>query len=232
MVPETDSRNTTASKRSDALFWLTTLAGIGLMVVLFSLFDLKWLHTNAQKLSRELVFALTVILPLLGAPVSVLYALAGAKFGAGWGLALTLVAIALHLIASWWITHSWLKRPLEAVLRKLGRRIPKVPPGESVPVCLLVALLPGASYALKNYLLVLAGVPFRPFFWTLLPSHFVHAALAILFGDFTGAMTTPRIIFLSAYALVVIGLGHHVVQRLKRHKRAELNGLSHSNPRT
>jgi uncharacterized membrane protein YdjX (TVP38/TMEM64 family) len=219
MVSETDAATAAPTRRSDVLFWVTTLAGIGVVVALFSLLDLRWLHTNAQRLSGALVFALTVILPLLGVPVSVVYVIAGAKFGTFWGLTLTLAAIALHLIASWWIAHSWLKRPLEALFRKLGRPIPKVPPGEYVPVCLLVALLPGASYALKNYLLVLAGVPFRSFFWTLLPSHFVHAALAILFGDFTGNMTTPRIIFLSGYALVVIGLGHYVVQRLKRHKR-------------
>ena len=219
MVSETDAGVAAPTRRSDALFWVVTLAGIALMVVLFSLFDLKWLHTSAQRLSGGLVFALVVILPLVGVPVSALYIIAGAKFGAVWGLTLTLVAIALHLIASWWIAHSWLKRPLEALVRKLGREIPKIPQGEYVPVCLLVALLPGASYTLKNYLLVLAGVPFRSFFWTLLPSHFVHAALAILFGDFTGSMTTPKIIFLSSYALVVIGLGHYVVQRLKRHKR-------------
>ena len=219
MVSETDAGVAEPKKRSDAPFWVATLGGIALMVVLFSLFDLKWVHTSAQKMGGALVFALTVILPLVGAPVSVLYAIAGAKFGVEWGLTLTLAAIALHLVASWWIAHSWLKRPLEAVFRRLGRQIPKVPPGESVPVCLLVALLPGASYALKNYLLVLAGVPFRSFFWTLLPSHFVHAALAILFGDFTGDMTKPRIIFLSLYAFVVIGIGHYVVQRLKRYKR-------------
>ena len=220
MVSETDAAVAGSAKRNNVLFWGATLAGIALMLVLFSLFDLKWLHTQAQRLGSPLVFVLMVILPLIGVPVSAVYVIAGAKFGVAWGFTLTLAAIAMHLIASWWIAHSWLKRPLEVLFRKLGRQIPKVPSGEYVPVCLLVALLPGASYALKNYLLVLAGVPFRSFFWTLLPSHFVHAALAILFGDFTGDMTAPKIIFLSIYALVVIGLGHYVVQRLKRHKRA------------
>ena len=218
MGAESDAAAVGSGKQSNAPFWVATVAGIALMVVLFSLFDLKWLHTNAQKLSGELVFALTVILPLIGVPVSAVYVIAGAKFGALWGLTLTLVAIALHLVASWWIAHSWLKRPLEALFRKLGRQIPKIPEGEYVPVCLLVALLPGASYALKNYLLVLAGVPFRSFFWTLLPSHFVHAALAILFGDFTGEMTTAKTVFLSVYALTVVALGHYVVLRLKRRK--------------
>lgn len=219
MGAEPNASSASSTRQGNAWFWVSTLAGIALIVVLFSVLDLKWLHTHAQQLSGEIVFALTVILPLIGVPVSAVYVIAGAKFGLGWGLTLSLVAIALHLIASWWIAHGWLKRPLEALFRKMGRQIPKVPRGESVPVCLLVALLPGASYALKNYLLALAGVPLRPFFWTLLPSHFVHAALAICFGDFTGDMTTPKIIFLVSYALLVIGLGHYVVKRLKRHKR-------------
>jgi uncharacterized membrane protein YdjX (TVP38/TMEM64 family) len=167
-----------------------------------------------------MLYLLIVLLPLAGVPVSVLFAIGGARFGHTWGLALILAAIALHLLASWWIAHSWLKRPLEALLRKLGRRKPQVPEGEYVPVCLVVALMPGASYALKNYLLVLAGVPFRQFFGTLLPAHFLHASLAVLFGDFSGAMSKPKIIFLIAYALLLIGVSHRVLRRMKQRTRA------------
>jgi uncharacterized membrane protein YdjX (TVP38/TMEM64 family) len=209
-----------SKSKSDALFWVVTLAGIALMVLFVWWFDLKWLHARAQSFSGPLVFALAVLLPLLGVPVSALYALVGAKFGPLFGLLLTIVIIACHLLGSWWIAHSWLKRPLEILLRKFGRRKFEIPKGDAVPVCLFVALVPGASYTLKNYLLVLARVPFPPFFWTLLPAHLVHATLAIFFGDFTGAMTTPKIIFLSLYALVLIGLGHHVIQRLKRRPAA------------
>jgi uncharacterized membrane protein YdjX (TVP38/TMEM64 family) len=203
---------------NQAIFWIATVGGVLLLAGVVWWFDLKWLHDHAQKLNGGLVFALSVILPLLGIPVSAVYAVVGAKFGPGWGLLLATIAIALHLLGSWWIAHSWLQRPLAALLRKMGRRKFEVPRGESVPVCLLVALVPGASYTLKNYLLVLAGVPFRPFFWTLLPAHLVHATLALFFGDFTGAMTPGRIIFLCVYAAVLIGLGHYVVRRLKRQK--------------
>jgi uncharacterized membrane protein YdjX (TVP38/TMEM64 family) len=222
----------TPSKSSDkrlqdgALFWIATGLGVLAIGALIWWVDLEWLHHQVERLNGFAVFALLVLLPLVGIPVSVLFVVSGAKFGHAWGLALTAVAIALHLLASWWIAHSWLKRPLEAGLRKLKRRKPQVPHGEYVPVCLVVALMPGVSYALKNYLLVLAGVPFRQFFWTLLPAHLIHASLAILFGDFTGSMTTPKIIFLVVYAIAVIGLSHRVFRRMKERTQS----AGHSSP--
>jgi uncharacterized membrane protein YdjX (TVP38/TMEM64 family) len=203
----------------EALFWIVTFAGAALIAGLLWLIDFKWLHEHIQRLPAFALFLALVFLPLLGVPVSVLFATTGAKFGSGLGLAATALAIALHLILSWWIAHSWFKRPLAALLHKLGRNKPELLAGDHVPVCLLVALFPGMSYALKNYLLVLADVPFRKLFWTCLPAHLFHASLAIFLGDFLAAITTPKIIFLSAYAVVLIGLSHHVVRRLKRRGR-------------
>lgn len=210
-----ESKALVKERKESSLFWAVGLLGVILLAALFWWFDLEWLHGRARQSNGLAVFVLIVLLPLAGVPVSLLFALGGAKFGHTWGLVLAAGAIALHLLASWWIAHSWLKRPLEALLHKFGRRKPEVPKGEYIPVCLAVALMPGASYALKNYLLVLAGVPFRQFFWTLLPAHSLHASLAILFGDFTGAMTTPKIIFLTVYALLLVTLSHRVFRRMK-----------------
>jgi uncharacterized membrane protein YdjX (TVP38/TMEM64 family) len=201
--------------QKDPLFWIGTAAGILLLVVFLWFFDLKWLHDWVQQFSRGIVFALAVVLPLAGVPVTLLYAACGARFGHLAGLILVAAIIALHLLGSWFIANSWLKQPLSRLLKRFGRRPPEIPSGARVPVCLLVALTPGISYALKNYLLALAGVPFRQFFWTLLPAHFFHATLAILFGDFTGAMTTPRVLFLAVYAVVLIGLSHLIYRRLR-----------------
>ncbi len=200
-------------------FWLTTAGGVLLMAFVLWKFDVKWLHDHVQQLNGFLVFALLAVLPLFGVPVSALFVATGAKFGPGWGMVVTAGAIAFHLLASWWIAHSWLKRPLKALLRKFGRQQPEVPRGEYVSVCLFIALVPGASYTLKNYLLVLANIPGRPYFWTLLPAHLVHASLAIVFGDFTGAMTGPKIVFLCGYAVVLLGLSHRLFRRMKRRTR-------------
>jgi uncharacterized membrane protein YdjX (TVP38/TMEM64 family) len=207
-------------------FWVGTGTGVILVALLVWLVDLKALHDWAGRLNGTAVFALMVVLPLIGVPVSVLYAVGGAKFGQPWGLVLAAAAIAAHLVASWWIAHSWLRRPLDALLRRMRYKKPQVPRGEYIPICLLIALIPGVSYTIKNYLMVLGGVPFRPFFWTCLPAHFFHAILGVLFGDFTGAMTTPKVVFLIAYALLLAGLSHYVVRRLRARKRLELQTVS------
>jgi uncharacterized membrane protein YdjX (TVP38/TMEM64 family) len=170
-------------------------------------------------LNGFVLFTLIALLPLVGVPMSVLLVAAGARYGHAWGFVLAAAAIAIHLLASWWVAHSWLKRPLVALLRKLGRRKPEVPAGDSVPVCLLVALTPGVSYTLKNYLLVLAGAPLKQFFWSCMPAHLFTASLGVLFGGFTGAMTTPKIVFLVAYAAGLIGMSRLVVRRLKQRQQ-------------
>ncbi len=213
------------------LFWLVTCLGVVSMALAAWLLDLKWLYDRVQPLNGFVVFLLMALLPIVGVPASILYVVGGAKFGHTWGLVIAGAAIVIHLLASWWVAHSWLKRPLEMLLRKLRRQKPQVPEGEYVAVCLLVSLMPGASYALKNYLLVLAGVPFRQFFWTCLPIHLVTASLGIFFGGFTGSMTKPRIIFLIAYAAFLFGLSRYVFRRLKRRKlkvAAEQNCVEHS----
>ena len=210
--------------KSESAFWLTTLFGVALLVALLWLIDLKWLHDGILGLNGVAVFGAVVLLPLVGIPVSVLYAVTGAKFGPLAGLGVVAVATAIQLVASWWIAHGWLKQPLEALLRRRGIKPPAVPKGADVQMCLVVALMPGLSYTLKNYLLALGGVALRPFFWTLLPAHLVHASLGLFLGDFAGEMTTSKVVFLAVYAVVLIGLSHTIYRRVKR--RSEMNAAA------
>lgn len=214
--------NSTEAARSKRLFIILTVVGIALMVAVPLFVDLERLHGFLSRLDAWLVFLALAVLPLVAVPVSILYVVAGAKFGPAWGLVVSAAAIALHITASWWIARSWLNPLLTRLLKKARIRIPQVPPGEYVPICLLVALIPGVSYTAKNYLLVLSGVPFRPLFWTCLPAHFFHATLAVLFGDFTGAMTPPKIAFLVVYGVVLTWLSHRVVKRLKARRKVDL----------
>ena len=96
-----------------------------MMAVTAWLVDLKWVHEHAQSLNGVLLFLLMAVLPLIGVPVSILYVVGGAKFGHTWGLVIAAAAIAIHLLGSWWIAHSWLKRPLEALCTGWAERGPK-----------------------------------------------------------------------------------------------------------
>jgi uncharacterized membrane protein YdjX (TVP38/TMEM64 family) len=215
--------NTAEPRKANRVFAILTVVGIILIALVVWLVDLKPLHDKAASLNGALVFLLMSLLPLVGVPVSFLYVVGGAKFGHVWGLVAAAVAIAIHLLGSWLIVHGWLRKPIESFVKKRNYRFPQIPEGEAIPICLLIALVPGAPYTVKNYGMVLGGAPFKQYFWTCLPAHFFHASLGILFGDFTGEMTKPKIIFLIIYAVVLAGLSHYVVHRLRARRKQDAN---------
>jgi uncharacterized membrane protein YdjX (TVP38/TMEM64 family) len=195
--------------------------GFVLLIVLFYWgVDPKVFHREVESWNGWLVFLLMAVLPLIGFPASIIFVVAGAKFGSGWGLVVVSGSIAINLLASYWICSSLLRGFVEAVFRRTKYRMPQVPEGEHVSVTLLTALLPGIPYTGKNYGLVLAGVPFRPYFWTSLPAHMFHASLALFFGHFTEEMTAGKIIFLIVYGLVLAALSRRVIRRLRARRAA------------
>ncbi len=196
-------------------FWIVSIACVVAFLVLFYFVDTHALHDWAEKLPGWLVFAFMAFLPVLGVPISLLLVIGGARFGAIGGLIASAFAIAVNLLLTFWVTKFVLRKPITAFFKKSKYKIPQIPTGEYVSVSLLTALVPGLPYAAKNYLLVLAGVPFRVFFWTCLPAHFFHASLGVLFGDFTKKWTPARIIFLIGYGIILTLLARRVVKRLR-----------------
>jgi uncharacterized membrane protein YdjX (TVP38/TMEM64 family) len=196
-------------------FWIASAACVVILIVVMFFVDTKALHEWAKGVPAWLVFVFMALLPLFGVPVTFLYVIGGARFGAIGGLIAAAFAIAINLLLTYWITKSVLHKPIAAFFKKTKYKMPQIPKGEYISVSLLTALVPGVPYTAKNYLLVLAGVPFKYFFWVLLPAHFVHASLGILFGDMTKDLTTPKIIFLIVYGTVLTLLCRRVVKRLR-----------------
>src|SRR4029077_5828666 len=104
-------------------------------------------------------FALLVVLPLIGVPASMLHVAAGIRFGAPLGFGLVVVSIALQLLASYAIVHTW--RSHFEKSRWLDRVRKRIPTGAQTSVCAFTVLLPGAPFAAVNYVLPLLGVPLR-----------------------------------------------------------------------
>ncbi|MEO5803924.1 MAG: VTT domain-containing protein [Verrucomicrobiota bacterium] len=196
-------------------FWIVSIVGVIICIVLFSLIDTKALHSWAKTVPGWLVFAFMAFLPVVGVPVSILFVIGGARFGPVGGMISAAFAIAINLLLTYWVTKFVLTKPIAAFFKKTKYKMPQVPEGEYASVSLLTALVPGLPYAAKNYLLVLAGVPFKYYFWVCLPAHFLHATLGILFGGMTKDLTKGKIIFLIIYGIVLTVLCHRVVKRLK-----------------
>lgn len=215
--PESQSKHTRN-------FWIVSVVCVAIFIVVFTLVDTKSMHSWAKNIPAWLVFAFMAFLPLVGVPVSFLYVIGGARFGPVFGMIAAGFAIAINLLLTYWLTKTVLHRPIAAFFKKTKYNMPQVPEGEYVSVSLLTALVPGLPYTAKNYLLVLAGVPFRYYFWVCLPAHIVHASLGILFGDMTNDLTTGKIIFLIVYGIVLTLLCRRVVKRLKaRSAQAEMD---------
>jgi uncharacterized membrane protein YdjX (TVP38/TMEM64 family) len=178
-------------------------------------------HAWVEDMNGVVVFLLMVVLPVFGFPASIVFVVAGAKFGSGWGLLAISVSIALNLLGTYWICSSFLRRFVLSIFERTKYRMPQVPEGEYVPITLLMVLVPGLPYSVKNYLLALAGVPFKPYFFASLPGHIFHASLALFFGDLSEELTLGRILFLVAYALLLAGLSRHVIRRLRARRREQ-----------
>jgi uncharacterized membrane protein YdjX (TVP38/TMEM64 family) len=215
-----------SSNRNSKLLIIASIVCFAILILLFAkFFDAKKVHTWTEGINPWVVFGCLVVLPLVGFPVSVLFVVTGVKFGKGPGLAVVAVAIALHLVLSYWLGKSVLKGPIEKLFSKSKYKMPVVPEGEYVSISLLTALMPGIPYTVKNYLLVLGKVPFKPYFWCCLPSNWFHASLAVLFGGFSKEFTPLRIGLLVAYGVVLTVLCRHVVKRLKARKGAAQTAL-------
>jgi len=129
-------------------------------------------------MSTGLFIALMVILPLVGFPISIFLIMGGIKFGIFYFILIWVLVLPFHTLIGYYLAR-WVRNPLERFLSdKMGYRIPKIPENGNAIYSFLFLAIPGIPYAGKNYMLPLAGVPFR---YCVLMSCIVQGALGIPF---------------------------------------------------
>lgn len=178
--------------------------------------DLKQIHTQIAGNHWLVVFLLVAILPIFGFSIAITYVVVGAKFGAGWGLVVIALASVIHLIGSHWIATSFLRKRIEAFIAKRKYKLPHVPDGENVSVSLMTAIIPGLPYFVRNYLLALAGIPLKTYFWICLPVYVFRSLLTILAADYFGdGFTAKKFVFLGGVFLVKVAICAYIIKRLR-----------------
>ncbi|RXK53441.1 DedA family protein [Oleiharenicola lentus] len=109
-------------------------------------------------------FLAMLLLPAVGAPLSFFSLTAGSVFGPQLGLPLVMVlslsAIALNMALSYVLASRAFRPVLEALVKRLGYRLPQVDSGDVTDLIVLLRVTPGVPFPAQNYLLGLAGVPF------------------------------------------------------------------------
>jgi uncharacterized membrane protein YdjX (TVP38/TMEM64 family) len=165
-----------------------------------------------QHMPPILFVALMVILPVVGFPISIFLIMGGIKFGILFGMLLWLLILPIHTIIAYYLAR-WLRKPLERFLsRKMDYHVPEIPEKGVGMFSFLFLAIPGIPYATKNYILPLAGVPFR---FSVLMNCIVQSAQGIPF-IVLGRSAAEMDLTLLYIALFIFIIGYIILRWLKK----------------
>jgi len=202
-------------------FILPALAGAALLALALG----AWLRGDLARLVSYLVSAEThpmpfllmlFLLPLLGFPISVFLVLLGVKFGAATGVLFMLAAMPVHLLVSYLVANSLMRSFVKQCLAKMAYRLPQIPKHNALWFSVVFMAVPGLPYTVKNYVLPLAGTPFRPYF---LSGYLVQGAMGIPMVVAGTAAAGQHGLLLGGVFIVMIAIYAFVRHLRKRHAR-------------
>lgn len=205
-------------------FWVgggVALVVIAAVVAIVIHADLDWAGVNEWigELNPWLVLPLMAVLPIAGFPIAVVYLFAGARFGPYWGGVVVAAVTAIHLLATYAISRSFLRAPLKRMMERRHWHLPEVPEDEQAAVCVVAALAPGLPYFVRNYLLAVAGVRLKYLLLVVMPIYVARSYVTILLGDMGADPSKEKLfILLGVDALKIIICGY-VIWRLRQHHR-------------
>jgi uncharacterized membrane protein YdjX (TVP38/TMEM64 family) len=211
----------TQNKRALASIAGLIVIGLLLVGVVFFYTDLTWsgVTTWIDGVDPIAALPLMALLPVVGFPISVVYLFAGARFGpVGGGVVVTIVT-AVHLLATYGIARSFLRGPLQRFIERKHLPLPHIPEDEQAAICVIAALVPGLPYVMRNYLLALAGVRFRYYFWVCLPIYVARSYVTILLGDMSSNFNLHKVMILVGVDVLKVGICAFVIWRLREHHR-------------
>jgi uncharacterized membrane protein YdjX (TVP38/TMEM64 family) len=134
-----------------------------------------------------LFFTAMAILPALGVPMLAFTLSAGPMFGQRLGIGivvlLSLAAITVNVILSYFFARYTMRPVIGRLMAWLGYNLPKIPEDDITDVIIIVRVTPGIPFFAQNYLLGLAGVPFRKYLAVTCIFTWVLSGAFVFFGD-------------------------------------------------
>jgi uncharacterized membrane protein YdjX (TVP38/TMEM64 family) len=132
-------------------------------------------------------FLAMAVLPAAGVPLSFFTLAAGPVFGPTLGMPQVLLfsasAIAANMALAYLLAHRTLRPLLVRLLRRLGYGIPSADAGDADGLALLLRVTPGIPFAVQNYMLGLAAVPFGRYMLVSCLVAFPLNAAIVVFGS-------------------------------------------------
>lgn len=168
-------------------------------------------------LNPALVLPMMAVLPVVGFPISVVYLFAGARFGP-WGGGLVVAAITLfHFLATHAIARSFLRGPIQRFVERRHKKLPEIPADEHAAVAVIIGLLPGIPYFIRNYVLALSGIRLRTYIWVCLPIYVARSYVTILLGDLSSDPSRRALFTLISVDVLKVVVCAGVIWWLRRH---------------
>lgn len=161
-------------------------------------------------------FSGIVVLPSVGAPLSVFTLVAAEAFAARMTMAgviaAVLLAVAVNLALTYWLARYALRPLLSRLVARYGYSIPRVTRENALSITLVLRLTPGPPFFLQSYILGLAEVPFRLYMvasWlAVLPT--VVAFIILGRGIFNGNF---RMVLYGVGAIVAVSVAVHMLRK-------------------
>jgi uncharacterized membrane protein YdjX (TVP38/TMEM64 family) len=200
------------------LVGILIIAGLVGLTLLYRQIDVEALHRRAEGLNGVMIFVLMTVLPLAAFPVSICHAIAGVRFGMGWGLVLVSISIVLQLLAS----YALVKAAPKFFAVRLEPWQTRLPKGAHTPVTQFTMLMPGIPYFVQNYILPLIGVPLRPYLIWAGIIHILKSIVGIAFGHMSADLTAPRIAGFVAYSIFITVATAYAFRRMQAQMRTPL----------
>ncbi len=128
-------------------------------------------------------FGLFAVLPALGCPISPFYLIAPGLYELKWNMLGFGLAIIVNISLGYWIAAGFLRPLAEKLVTRAGHKVPQVDSSNAGKLALVVRITPGVPFCLKNYLLGLAGVPYKTYMWASWPIELAWALAIVIVGE-------------------------------------------------
>jgi uncharacterized membrane protein YdjX (TVP38/TMEM64 family) len=161
-MSQTDPPRRVNRSRLGAAVLAAALVG-ALLLALWLFWNYALVLEWKRQANPVLFFALMAVLPAFGFPITPLFVLAGAAFGAALGLLGSGLAVAANLLLCHWVARSAMRPHLAGLLARTRYRLPKFDADQrsALQFTLLVRITPGVPLFVKNYLLGLSDIRMR-----------------------------------------------------------------------
>ncbi len=169
-------------------------------------------------------FAAMALLPAVGVPASVFTLTAGPVFGPKLGMPLVVLlsvaAMMLNIVMSYFLARRALRPLLEKVFARLGYKVPEVAPEDMMDLSIVVRVTPGSPFPVQNYLLGMAGVPFGKYVLVAFIVQAIYTPAFVLFGDAL-LHGKGKMVMIAVSLLVVAAVATHWVRKRMAKKKNE-----------